>query len=202
MLMQGWPLLLISFLEGGALMAVELIGAKLLAPFYGNSIYVWSAVLGTTLGGLALGYFLGGEWASKPGRLNKLKIGLLISMVLCALLPWYSQAILNLTIGMDSLQMGVLISSFVILTPPLLLFGTVSPLVIQLLNSDSHEAGTATGLVYATSTFGGILCTFSFAFYLMPYAGLKMSCWITTALLLMALLCSFSGALTKLEQTR
>jgi len=26
-------------------MAVELMGAKLVAPFYGNSLYVWTAVL-------------------------------------------------------------------------------------------------------------------------------------------------------------
>ncbi len=45
-------------------MAVELVGAKLLAPYFGTSLYVWAAALGTTLGGLTLGYFFGGRLRS------------------------------------------------------------------------------------------------------------------------------------------
>jgi predicted membrane-bound spermidine synthase len=58
-------LLSISILEGGALMATELIGAKLAAPFYGTSLYVWATIFAVTLGGLALGYLLGGYFSDK-----------------------------------------------------------------------------------------------------------------------------------------
>ena len=51
---------LLSFIEGGAVMATELLGAKMLAPYFGSSLYVWATVLAVTLGGLAIGYFLGG----------------------------------------------------------------------------------------------------------------------------------------------
>ena len=44
-------------------MAVELAGAKMIAPFYGTSLYVWASVLAVTLGGLTTGYFIGG-WAT------------------------------------------------------------------------------------------------------------------------------------------
>lgn len=53
-------LLVLSFIEGGCVMMVELAGAKMLAPWFGTSLYVWSAVLGVTLGGLMLGYYAGG----------------------------------------------------------------------------------------------------------------------------------------------
>ena len=45
----NWFIWLTLVVEGGALMATELIGAKLIAPFYGTSVYVWAAVLATTL---------------------------------------------------------------------------------------------------------------------------------------------------------
>ena len=51
---------LLSFIEGGSVMAAELLGAKMLAPYFGSSLYVWASVLAITLGGLAVGYFAGG----------------------------------------------------------------------------------------------------------------------------------------------
>lgn len=194
----AWPLLMVSFLEGAALMAVELIGAKLVAPYYGNSIYVWSSVLGTTLGGLALGYFLGGQMAARANVLKSLQLALGIGAVLTALLPFSSTAILELSIGMESLQSGVVVSSLVILAPPLVLFGMVSPMIIQILVKNKPDAGTATGLVYAVSTSGGIMATFWFAFQVMPFWGLRMSCWLAAGLLLMALVFSLSGFMRNL----
>ena len=46
-------------------MAVELLGAKMMAPFFGSSLYVWASILGVTLGGLAIGYFSGGFLSEK-----------------------------------------------------------------------------------------------------------------------------------------
>ena len=48
-------LLLLSFIEGGSLMAVELMSARMLAPYFGSSLFVWATVLAVTLGGLTLG---------------------------------------------------------------------------------------------------------------------------------------------------
>jgi hypothetical protein len=42
-------LLCLATLEGAAVMACELIGAKTVAPYFGSSLYVWAAVLGVTL---------------------------------------------------------------------------------------------------------------------------------------------------------
>ena len=60
-----WYYWLILFVEGASLMVVELLGAKLLAPFYGSSLYVWTAVLSITIIGLTLGYHFGGKLTQK-----------------------------------------------------------------------------------------------------------------------------------------
>lgn len=46
-------------------MAYELISSKLIAPYFGTSLYVWTAVFIYTLGGLAVGYYLGGKLSLK-----------------------------------------------------------------------------------------------------------------------------------------
>ena len=191
---RHWALLLVVLVEGGSLMGVELAGAKLITPYYGNSIYVWSAVLGTTLGGLALGYLLGGRLASGPHALRWLRRALLGAALVCALLPWSSTWILEASLALPGLQAGILLSGLAILTPPLLLFGLVSPLSIHLMGQHSAEyAGKVTGLVYTVSTIGGVASTFGFAFYFIPFWGLVTTTWLISGLLFLAYLFSLSS---------
>jgi len=175
-------LYLVSFAEGGALMAVELLGAKMIAPYYGTSLYVWSAVLACTLGGLALGYLTGGILSQKyPGQ--KMLYGVVaVSALVTFLLPLTGKLIMELTMSLP-LKTGITISALVILTPPVLLFGMVSPMIIELLARSTTAVGKAAGTVYAISTVGGICATFLTGFYLAPFVGIKESAWLTGGLL-------------------
>ncbi len=47
---------LILFVTGFVTMAFELIGSRLLTPYFGVSIIVWSALIGIILAGLSFGY--------------------------------------------------------------------------------------------------------------------------------------------------
>ena len=53
------------FLCGGVLLGVEMAASRVLAPFFGNSLFVWAAIIGVILGGLAAGYWLGGAIADR-----------------------------------------------------------------------------------------------------------------------------------------
>lgn len=171
-------LYIVSFVEGAALMAIELLGAKMIAPYYGNSLYVWTAVLATTLGGLALGYFLGGVISEKYPNKKALYIIISLSALIVALLPVIGPAIMQATLNLE-LRLGISISAFVMLTPPLMLFGMVSPIIINLLSTNPELVGKSAGTIYAVSTFGGILATFLMGFYMIPYVGIKESTFIT-----------------------
>ena len=65
------------FLTGAAVMVIELLGTRLIAPFYGASLYVWTSVISVTLIALALGYFVGGRWAD---RARKTGLALIIAL--------------------------------------------------------------------------------------------------------------------------
>lgn len=175
-------LLLVSFIEGGAVMIIELLGAKIIAPYYGTSLFVWSSVLGVTLGALALGYFLGGQISKKyPGEYSLFMV-LLIGAFFAGISPLIAPHIMVLTDPMG-VRMGSLISVLLYLLVPITCMGTVSPIIIGLINEDAAAAGTSAGTVYAISTVGGILATFFAGFYLIPEVGIKLSAYLTAGLL-------------------
>ena len=53
------------FLCGAVLLGVEIAASRFLAPFFGNSLFVWGALIGVVLAGLSLGYWLGGALADR-----------------------------------------------------------------------------------------------------------------------------------------
>ncbi|HYG52236.1 MAG TPA: fused MFS/spermidine synthase [Flavobacteriales bacterium] len=170
--------LLLSFIEGGSVMAAELLGAKLLAPFFGSSLYVWSSVMAVTLLGLALGYFIGGTLSARPGNEKRLYAVLVTGAAIIALMPFTVQFCFALFSKM-SLLTSVIASSVFLLVPPVFLMGMVSPLIISLVDVDIKNSGKSSGTVYAVSTVGGILATFSFGFYIIPKLGLSIPCVVT-----------------------
>jgi len=175
-------LLFISFLEGGAVMIIELLGAKIIAPYYGVSLYVWSSVLGVTLGALAIGYFAGGLISKKypgPGSLFSV---ILLGAFFTALAPLTAPKILVFTETLG-VKLGSLVSVLLYLLVPVACLGSVSPIIIQLINKNSSEVGKSAGTVYAVSTVGGILATFLTGFYLIPTLGIKLTAFITAGVL-------------------
>lgn len=155
-------------------MACELIGAKLLAPYFGTSLYVWAAALALTLGGLTLGYFIGGKLSKKYAGSKKLLFWVLtIAGVLLVIMPFTSEWIMQHTIHLE-LEMGAIVSLAVYMLPPLMFMGMVSPIIINLLTQDVTSAGNNAGNVYAISTLGGILMTFLMGFYIIPNFGLTV----------------------------
>ena len=165
------PLLyyLLAFIEGACVMAAELLGAKMMAPFFGSSLYVWASILGITLGGLALGYFVGGVLSEKNNKERNLYFILLSSSVFLMTMPMLAKTVMVHVSGF-SLLTAILISALFFLFPPVFFMGMVSPMIVRCVGFNS---GKAAGTVYAISTAGGILSTFFLGFYAIPHFGLS-----------------------------
>ena len=172
----------LSFAEGAVVMGTELCGAKLLAPYFGSSLYVWACVMALTLGGLAAGYFLGGRFSLHKNHHAILMRTVLGAAVYIACLPLGSFLWVYFAAHL-SLIPAVLLSSSFVLFPPVLMMGMVSPLLIKSLTSLPEEAGKKAGEIYAISTCGGIFFIFLQAFYTIPHWGLTLSLLFNAALL-------------------
>jgi len=173
---------LIVFIEGAAVMGIELAGVKMIAPFYGTTLYVWAAVLSVTLGGLALGYFSGGRIASKFSGFKSTPLVLVIGAILVAIMPYTSVLLMNATSEL-SIRTGPLFSSLFFLMPPLICMGMISPIIIQLGTKELNKAGKFAGTVYAVSTVGGIIMTLLMGFYFLPEWGIRSSIFLLSLIL-------------------
>ncbi len=170
------------FAEGATVMAVELCGAKLMAPVYGNSLYVWATILAITLSALAFGYYAGGILTKKEDLKNTLHNVISMACISIALMPFMAAYLLP-HISYLPFTPAVIISAALLIIAPVFFLGCTSPLFIRI-NSDSLEtAGLVSGKVYAISTIGGIISTFKCGFVFIPYLGLKTTLLAYAALL-------------------
>lgn len=176
-------LLILSFFEGACVMVAELAGGKMLAPYYGTSLYVWASTLAITLGALTFGYYIGGEWSKKEKdkRQKLLFLTLAVASGLVILMPVLANFIMTRTLEMGFLT-GVVISQLFFLLPPIMGMGIVSPLLIGLIGENSNS-GKAAGLVYAVSTLGGVIATLLTGFWLVPVIGITIPCIVAGSIL-------------------
>ena len=49
------------FISGAAVMVLEVLGSRVLSPYFGNTLFVWGSLIGVVLTGLSLGYTYGGK---------------------------------------------------------------------------------------------------------------------------------------------
>jgi spermidine synthase len=158
---------------GAVVMALELTASRILAPYFGSSIFVWGSLIGVVLTALSAGYYIGGRAADKRPDLGTLSLIILTAGVFVLLIPLVTPVAFDF---INSLNLGErispLIASVVILTMPSFLLGMVSPYAIRLAAKNLSDLGNLAGKLYSLSTAGSILGTFVTAFVLIPELGI------------------------------
>lgn len=162
-------LYLTVFLTGASVMVVELLGTRLIAPFYGSSLYVWSSLISVTMIALALGYFIGGRWADRAKRTG-LSLIIAVAALLTLLIPWLTRPILLATDTLG-LRLGAFVSALLLFTPSLTMLGMVGPFAIKLSTLKLDGVGNSAGSIYAVSTLGSVVGTLILGFFLFPVVG-------------------------------
>ena len=183
------PIYIVSFLEGGVLMGFEILSSKIYTPYLGSSIYVWTSILSVTLAGLAAGYHLGGKWAENDPQ-KKLMRSLVFAGIFLTLINLIAPTILTGLLSID-VKTASFLGGLMILFLPVTALGTVSPLLVSILNQRGVPLGNATGMIYGIGTFGGIVILLLTTFLLIPELGVNISTWIMSGLVLIASLIVF-----------
>ncbi len=171
-------LLPLVFVSGMTSLAVEFGASRLLAPYFGTSLYVWGVLIGLILIYLSAGYVIGGRLADRHPRDDVLYqvtawaglwIGL-IPLVSYPILLASQQGFKDLSVGLVA---GTLLAVVLLFAVPVVLLGCVSPFAIRLLLKDVETGGNTAGRVYALSTAGSILGTFLPVFWFIPTYGTR-----------------------------
>lgn len=161
-LLAGW--------SGFLVMAVELLSGRILAPNFGNSIYVWGGVITVFMLALATGYLLGGRWSLTAPSIPRLATLLLAAATALAPVVFLADPLLDwLFDHLRDPRYGSLASATLLFFLPTAIAGMISPYAVRLLVDDSRRSGHYAGLLYFVSTFGSAAGTTMTSFYLVLY---------------------------------
>ena len=150
--------------------AMAILGTRIIAPFYGSGLYLWSALISVTLAALGAGHAMGGRWAVRGLRLTRLCAVIGLAGVWIAVIPWLRLPVLAIG-GKAGLRAAVLIASTVLFFPPLALLGMISPYASRLRASGPDVAGRPAGDLYAASTVAGVVAAITTGFFMIPHIG-------------------------------
>ena len=160
-------------------MALEIAGSRVLAPFFGGSIFVWGSLIGIFLGAMSGGYWLGG-WLSERWPQSALLNTLLAAAgAYTALLPLWAGPLCRALAGGPGAvvdlgpRLGPLTASLVLFALPSVLMGVASPFAVRLLAVDLTRVGAVAGRLAAVGTLGSIVGTLATAFWLIPALGVS-----------------------------
>jgi spermidine synthase len=183
------PLGLLVFVVGAASLGAEIAAARLMAPFFGASTIVWANTIGVVLVSLSVGYWVGGRFADRHPHRQGLCTLVLIAGLAVALIPFVADPFLDVSVdALDRVSAGAFIGSLlavsVLVAPPVMLLGAASPYAIRLAVERVEESGTVAGRMYAISTVGSLVGTWSSALLFVPLIGTRRT------FLLFGLLCA------------
>lgn len=168
--MQHWRYRFIAFWAGGAIMVLELLATRILAPYLGLSLYVWTSVIGVILAALSAGYATGGilaDRAATPKTLRRIILSAAITILGIVFLKDFLPAAASFLGPL----IGSLVASVVLFVPASFLLASISPLLVKFELQTLGETGRTAGSLSALATLGSIAGTFLAGFVLIPSFG-------------------------------
>ncbi|SDB02062.1 Spermidine synthase [Desulfonatronum thiosulfatophilum] len=160
------------FICGAVVMILELTGSRIMAPFLGTSLVVWTGLIGVVLAALSLGYWWGGRLADRNPSMSRLAWIVFSAGALIALIALIQAPILRLLQAhVSNLHLGVLLGTVILFAPASILLGMIAPFAVKMKLASLEQSGAVVGRMYALSTIGSIVGTFMAGFVLLSFFG-------------------------------
>lgn len=186
---------------GAGVMAIEITSSRMLAPYFGTSMMVWTSLILSVLTALSFGYWIGGSVAARGA--SEEAVGLLLagSAATVILGTWvvraFAVSLLALLKGFSTASAGLFIGSLsvslFVFALPVFLLAIASPMVVKLWTSADHDAGRAAGRYFAVSTFGSMAGTVAPTLVLVPLLGSRGTMLATACFLAVTALLALQG---------
>ena len=158
---------LLAFTSGFCIMTVELLGGRILAPYFGSSVHIWGSIITVFMLSLSVGYLLGGKLSTKAVSLKR--YGYIFAIAGITVLPvaLFAEPIMEtIFMSVEDTRYGSLLASIALFFIPTIILGMISPYSVRLLVSDKNNSGQVAGKLYFVSTLGSALGTLITSFYL------------------------------------
>src|SRR6478735_2061393 len=184
---DGLALAAAVFLSGAVLLGVEIAASRVLAPTFGSSLYVWGALIGVVLSGLAIGYWLGGTLADRWPTPYLFVGAIALGAGLVLAIPLVDEWVLDQVVAWDpGPRLDPLVAAIALFGPMSVVLASVSPIAVKLAARDIERLGRTAGRLFAISTAGSIAGTFATSFWLVPEYGTDQVLAVGALVLLVA----------------
>ena len=163
----NWSVLTLAFTSGFIIMSIEMLGGRILAPYFGSSIYVWGSIITVFMVALAVGYLTGGHLSLMQPRLSKYGFFFVAAAITAVPTIAFGDAMMDwVFLRLEDPRYGSLLAATLLFFIPTAILGMIAPYSVRLLVEESHHSGRIAGGLYFVSTLGSALGTLFTSFYL------------------------------------
>lgn len=156
-----------AFVSGFCIMAIEMLGARIMAPYFGGSLSVWGSILTVFMLALACGYLIGGRLSARTPSLVSYSYFFIAAAVTSLPIVLFADAIMRpIFLAIEDPRYGSLLASLFLYFIPTTILGMISPYSVRLLVQTSDHSGQKAGLLFFVSTLGSAVGTLGTSFYL------------------------------------
>ncbi len=160
------------FVSGAVLLGMEIAASRVVAPFFGNSLFVWGALIGVVLTGLMIGYWVGGVAVDRVPARWLLVSTMTLGALGVLLIPLLDGPILELVVRWDpGPRLNPLVAATLLFGPASVLLAAATPIAVRLVARSLETLGRTSGGLFSISTAGSIVGTYATAFFLIPEFG-------------------------------
>ena len=182
-----WLILCLAFTSGFIIMSVELLGGRILAPYFGSSIYVWGSIITIFMMALSIGYLIGGRLSLHQPSLFRYGLFFIIAAIALTPVIVFANAWMDAVfIRIEDPRYGSLIASTVLFFIPTAILGMIAPYSVRLVVESTTTSGQVAGALYFVSTLGSALGTLMTSFYLVLWFDMNTIISVMISALLIA----------------
>jgi len=175
-----------AFINGFVIMSIELLGGRVLAPYFGSSVYVWGSIITIFMLSLSLGYLFGGRLSSRnPNPVSFALFFFLAALLTLPIIFFADWTMTKIFVVIEDPRYGSLLTAMLLYFPPICIMGMVSPYSIRLLVQSEQHSGRTAGHLYFVSTLGSALGTLVTSFYFVLWFELDHVMWGLVAVLIL-----------------
>ena len=170
---------IIAFCSGALVMIFEILGARIVWPYIGTSLFVWTSLIAVILFALSLGTYIWWKLADKRSDLSLVSEILLWSSYSIFFLIIFNSIFLEFISGKSlDVRVSSIILSLILFAPTSFLLWLIWPIVTKIRMTNLDSTGRVVGKISSIGTVGSIIWTLWAGFFLIPFF------WVSTLLIL------------------
>jgi len=176
-----------AFISGFCIMTIEMLGARILSPYFGGSLSVWGSIITIFMLALALGYLLGGRLSTRTPSGVTYALFFIGAALFSVPIILFADIIMNpIMINIEDARYGSLFASIFLFFIPTSILGMISPYSVRLMVDKEEHSGHMAGLLYFISTLGSALGTLGTSFYFVLWYEVNQILWGSVLSLVLA----------------